>query len=322
MPKQEDKDQLQPDISINRLGAAIRLPNYGSKNVLYLGWSEGNAPILTWDGAQLSTAARDSLNITHTIKLPGDVSIGDRPIEAVQYLTSLPAIDKPDLPDEYTQDVLVFGVINSKGLTDYIHVEELDLMEGILAGHVVWQDMNSHTMLGDNDAIPTLPMHSLLLPVTKDDGKRVMLAMLFEPTMPNESNEPAFKLFLAQTLKSFLVLDSRQTPDAKKGYERVIADEQSSQSVGGDAYFIMNVLKDIGFEVSKDRLDRIRQQSAGKSFTYQLLLVGRELGLLNFDTPENKAIKGQLDAMKVDDLMNLMEMCYKVVSQTFHRRKR
>ncbi len=321
--KETETEQDKQTITISRLTAALRLPNVGRNNVLYLGWSEGNTPILSWDKTELSDAAIESLNITKTVKLSSDVSVGDRIIEPVQYMTALPSIDKPDTEDEYSEDVLVLGVVNSQGMTDYIHIEELDLMEGILTGHVVWQDVNTHTLMGDQEVTPTLPMHSVFLPIEKDDGKRVMLAMLFEPTMNNESNEPAFKLFLSQMMKSFLALDARQPQDARKGYEKVLRDFQESQGVGGDAYVVMKTLKDLGLttNITRDRLEQIWRESAGKSFTYQLMLLAREFGLLNFDVRDSAVAKGQLDKMDVDGLLDLMNMCRKVVNQTFRRGK-
>lgn len=320
MPSKEIETQIN-NTDIKRLGAAVRIPNMGRNNTLYLGWTEGGAPILSWENTALSDAARESLNITKTVKLSSNVSISNQPIEAVQYMASLPSIDKPDIEDEFTQDVLVLGVANNHGLTDYVRIEELDLMKGILNGHVVWQDVNSRTVLGNDEVTPTLPMHSVFLPIQKEDGKNVVYAMLFEPTMASESNEPAFKLFLAQTLKSFLALDARQPKVAKKGYEDIISGAESLQGTGGDAYFIMNLMKDVGFEVSRDRLERVRRESVGKGFVYQLAIVAREFGFLDFQSKEGVVLKGRLDSMKVESLLDLMDRCYNEVSQTFRHGK-
>ena len=304
---------------INRLGAAIRT-GYSRGGTFYLGWSEGGTPVISWDDKSLSDSAKESLNISKTIGLPDGISIDDKhPMEPIQYMASLSSIDKPDTENEYTEDILVIGVANSQGMTDYLHIGELDMMEGIINGHIVWQDVNSHTVLATDDVTPTLPMHSVIFDARTDDGKKVTYAMLFEPTMPSESNEVAFKLFLAQTLKSFLALDSRQPEGAKKGYEKVLRDFQDQKDVGGDAFVIMKALKDMGFasNITGDRLDKIWRESAGKGFTYQLLLLGREFGLLNFNTPDSQAIKTEVEKMDVNQLMDLIKMCYKVVSHTF-----
>lgn len=307
---------------INRLGAAIRTGS-GRGNVLYLGWSEGGTPVISRDGGNLSDSAKESLGITKAVKGPNVPLDSSQSIEPVQYLTSLPSIDKPDTEDEYTEDVLVLGVANNQGITNYVNVSELELMDGILRGHVVWQDVNSRTVLGNDEVTPTLPMHSVFLPVQKNDGQCVTYAMLFEPTMANESNEPAFKLFVAQVMKSFLALDGRQIEGAKKGYEKVIRDFQSSEGVGGDAFVVMKALKDMGLadNITDQKLDKIWRESAGKGFTYQLMLLGREFGLLNFESAEPHIIKTQLDKMSLDQLMDLLSVCYKVVSRTFSKGK-
>lgn len=322
--KDQNIEQGLDDNKISRLSAAIRVGTVGRNSVLYIGWSAGDAPMLSWDANDLSGEAKANLNISKPVKLSGDVSIGDRPLEAVQYLASLPSIDNPDLPDQYTEDIIVFGVANAKAETEYIHIEEMSLMEGILSGHVVWQEVNPHTMLGDQEVIPSLPMHSFLLPVQKDDGKKVLLTMMFAPTLPNESNEPAFKLFLAQTLKSFLALDARQPEGSKKGYESVFNDAQSNEGVGGDAFVIMKTLKDLGLadNITQDRLQQIWRESSGKSFSFQLMLLAREFGFVDFQTTDGQAVKGQIEKMDVDSLMKLMDMCHKVVAQTFRRGKR
>ncbi|OGG08736.1 hypothetical protein A2154_03955 [Candidatus Gottesmanbacteria bacterium RBG_16_43_7] len=323
LDKQTKHESEPTGQTIERLSAAVQMPWYGSDNILYIGWTIDSKPAMSYDQVQLSPQALESYKITKAVDFPLPREDARLPIVPIEFVATSTPIDLKDKSDKKTEDILVYGVSDQNGQISFMKIEELDIMEAILKGTVVWEDINTKTVFKD-ETIPSLSMYNLIFQAKTEKGDDVLYIMLFKPAMDNESNEFMYQQFLVQTIKSLVTLDSKQIPKGKKGYEQAVQQQLVNQDItGSDAYIVMNALKELGIvDVPEEKLEELRRESSGKSFRYQLMLLAREAGLIKMSTPESRGAKDQIETFTTDELMGILKLAYRIVSRSFNEEER
>lgn len=308
--------------TISRLSAALRMPGGHKSRQLFIGWNPYGRPIMTSDKNMLSNEAKNSFKISKEINFPLEKSSSKLPIKLVDFVAMSLPIDRRDRGNKMVEDLLVIGVNDEKGDLGYIQLNELDAIKLILNGQLMWEDVNQKTMFKD-ETLPTLPMYSSFIPGHDADDEKVLYVLLFQPVMENESNEEVYRQFLIQTIDALVKLDKSQTEGAKKGYGRAVERTLNKDSApGSDAYIVMSILKGFGLPISNDKLNKIRKESSGKSFKYQIMLLAREAGILEFDTPEDyKNTYDKLEDLEIDQLRDVLRISYSIAKSSFKRRR-
>lgn len=309
--------------NIDRLCLAVKIPGYKRGSVLFVGWDKNGNPTTSTDQSSLSEQARTSYGITKAVSFPHDRDLASLPLVPVEFVGASKPFDRKDISDdELTQDILTYWVSRGGGATEQIQVQELDLLEGILNGQVVWEDFNEHALVSDSDEkITGQNMYTLFLPLKSQDGEQAMYLMMFKPPMKNESNESMYKQFLVQTLTALAKIDKDQPEEHRKGYLEAIGleDVESGKAVEGGvlAVGILDIMRRTMpgiFYLSDARMDQISRDSAGKSIATQVKIILREFGLYNLaSVPRTTA---DLDSYSTEALLTVVAAAYHLAERS------
>lgn len=330
MPKKEMlepvKEDLRQTLNIERLCAAVRMPGYTRGTVLFIGWDIDGKAVATTENTILSEQAKISFSIAKTVAFPYDREMASLPLEPVEFIgTSKPFDDRSDLDDDtpLTQDTLTYWVTKGGGDSEQIRIKELDMLQAILSGQVVWQDFNENSM-ASQDTVPGLNMYNVFLPIQKDSSESVMYILTFRSPMKNESNGSMYKQFLIQTLKTLAKIDLDQPPEKRKGYVEAIelkADDENTPEGGFLAVGVMDILRQFGiYRMTEGSMDRIRRESEGKSIADQTKIILNRLGLYNL--AGNRIKPGDLDSYSVEALLAVVGTAYELANRAINGKRR
>lgn len=307
----------QRETELDRVCAVVKTSRRGGS--LFLGWTKGDLPIAVSDERDISDAGKKSLELS---RISGQEAyyIKLRNITPVEFSVSKDPFDLKDDPDDgKKQDILTLSVRDENGKSIDIYTKELDLLDAIVDSRVRWQDISSDTIYAE-DVIPAKEMYSVFIP-DSDPMSNKTYAMLFRPTMKNESNEPAFRRFLNETIARLVMLDRKQNIEDKKGYEKAYRNRRSGtgSAEGGFAYKLFRVLKDYELiRIPSRQLERLRDDSDKQGLIIQLTLIARELGYLEY-TPRKKPLGGQkqLARMTTEQLIGLINFMRDAAKASF-----
>ena len=310
---------------VDRLCAAVRMPGFGHTSVLFVGWNKNGVPVVSTENSSLSEQAQTSYNITKTVQFPYGREYADLPIEIVEFVGSSRPFDRKDTEYGLTQDILTYWVTRGTAESEQIQVQELDMLEAILNGRLVWEDFNENAIVSD-EKIPGQNMYTLFLPRNTENKKQVMYLITFRPPMKNESNESMYRQFLIQTLTTLAKIDQDQPPERRKGYLQAIGldegEETESQDKGGLlAVGVLDVLRTKFpklFYLSDSRINQIRRDSNGKGIADQTKIILREFGLYNLPTtPHSPA---DLESYSVDALTAVVSVAHELANRAIRNR--
>lgn len=317
MPRTPDRDQPLHETEpqgpvIERLCAAVKMPWFRQSEVLFFGWSADGKPTIVGDDRYLSRQAFESYRLTEAVDFPFGREQAGVAVVPMEFVSTSRPIDRQD---PRAEDILVYGVKGGDKELTLIRIEELDLLEAIIHGHVVWEDVNPQTVFAQ-ETLPALKMHMMMIPARTERDERVVYALMFAPVMENESNEVMFQQFLVQTLKSLIALDEQQDSEDKRGYEQAAATVVNQNLSGNDAYVVMKALKYFGLvDMSDEALEDLKAQSSGKGFGYQLLLLAEQAGLVNIKE-ERPSAKQKVEQFTVEELMKFISLAYRLARRS------
>ncbi|MFN2114550.1 MAG: hypothetical protein ACK2T6_02475 [Anaerolineae bacterium] len=212
----EDADSGVPD-AIDRLGSSVVSTARGARGrSMFVGWTEDGRPIASTEIAALSEQARQALAQYNASglaprKIPYSVVV------PLQYLVTGPAVDFADTDARPAEDQVRYTVLDATGARRDIALGERGVLGAIAASRVPWQATGTREAGIAAPAVSTVPLYTVYAPLpgsTADTG----VALLFEPTLRGETNEPAFRSFVRNTISRLLVLDESQPAGARKGY--------------------------------------------------------------------------------------------------------
>jgi hypothetical protein len=314
----DEKDYLQ-DTHIERLCAAVKQSRRRNE-VLFLGWDTSGKPVATTNRTALSDQARESFEFSDTAQRRMDQITGHG-VEPVIFIGRGRAIDRPDRHGKKMDDVLSYYVTNEAGENVEIKVSERDVLMAILENRIEWEDVNPDSMIEmDADVLRPKRMFTVILPDFKDENKHY--ALMFKPVIDNESNEIAFKEFVAQTISTLVKIDKKQVDSDKKGYSKAVRGvERGGDRDSGLAYDIFAFMHDEGWmDVSRNRLEQLRVDSIGKGLLGQALLLMRERGWLTEDfmrSATDTTASIDVGSMSVADLVRLVDVVRSTVERSF-----
>lgn len=291
-------DSEPKDMAIQRLCAAIELPYLPSNSrtrELYIGWDTTGIPMLAYDRKQLSQQALETLKEYRIINAPegfrDNRSMG---MEAVQYIGMMEPLDIKDIHRRMERDKLTIGITGEDPSNpEIITIDELTLLDAINDNLILWQEINKNTLY-KGVVIPANLMFTMAVPHVRRNEK-VLLFILFKPTLENQSNEITFQGFLMDALKSLIYLDTQQSTVAKKGYSsafkevqtdysRELSGESSTETRNrkkyGSGFLIVALLNQMGYiKTPKSRMNDIRKASETGGLTKQVALVTLEIAM-------------------------------------------
>jgi hypothetical protein len=214
MPEDPSSEPIEP---IEQLCASVVSTARGVRGrSLFLGWTADGLPAASTDLSGLAEPARKSLNHYRGSGLaPRKVPYAA--LVPVTYLVTGPAVDFADTELRRAEDQVRYTVLDAAGARRDIAVGECGALGGIAASRVPWQATGGRGGGVAAPAVSAVPLYTVFAPLpgtSADTG----LAMLFEPTLRGETNEPAFRSFVRNTISRLLVLDESQQAASRKGY--------------------------------------------------------------------------------------------------------
>jgi hypothetical protein len=326
MPKGErgrrpDEREYLRTTQVERLCAAVKQSRKRS-DVLFLGWDIDGKPVATTNKLALSEQASDSFGFSDTARKRLDEIVSHGEIEPVIFVAKGRAVDRQDQDGEKVDDVLSYFVTDTKGDSAEIQVTERDVLEAILENRIEWEDVNPDSMLEmDDEVLTPKTMYTVVIKDFKNKHKHY--ALMFKPVLEGESNEIAFKQFVAKTIGTLLKIDQRQAKDDKKGYSTAVgrANRGDGNKDSGLAYDIFAFMADEGWmNVDGEKLEQLRLDSVGKGLLGQALLLMRENGWLTEDfmrSATNTTVSMDVGSMSVGELMQLVNVVRSTVERSF-----
>jgi hypothetical protein len=260
---------------IDELAAAVVSTARGVRGRwFFVGWTREGLPAATTTVDDLSELARKDLATFRGARLsPRKVPFAT--LIPVSYVMTGAAIDFADSRDRRAEDQVNYTVVDAKGARRDLAVGELASLGAIDAAREPWQShqRNAASELAV-EAIPIYTLFTTLPGVRADTG----LVLMFDPTIPGSSNEPAFRSFVRNTIGRLLVLDESQPPAARKGYLHVAGRVAGVEPKGGILGSMVRLRK-MGFVDFEDSWLR-RQQGRGRKMKGGFLRTLRGMGMV------------------------------------------
>lgn len=253
---------------IDRLCGVFRITGsrrYGSENLIFLGWTKNDLPIVVGSEDCLSREARVSFT---NFQISGlDIKeIPYQELTAIEYVGTGSAVDFQDTHDQKAEDLVTYFVKTADG-DKSLAIPELTLLQAIIEASLnPWQDIG-HSKIGDL-TVTAKPMFTLFLP-SPNLGRKTASAVLFKPVIEDESNESTFKSFVRQSLGRLLILDESQSPETQKGYVKAAAELAGIKGKGA-VETILRSLKNLGF-IDYDEESLESSKKAGREFKAKML---------------------------------------------------
>ncbi len=283
---EEPQENLQATIS--QLSCVVHPAS--ARGVYFIGWNRAGLPVVTADSNQLSEEAKKSVIENQKAGLPIR-EVPFRRIEAKAFSYVGKPIDYMDQGNIVVEDLLTYGLVDKDGKQSEETFGELTILQGLTEASVFWQDSGRSSL--DDETRSAKRMYTLFIQ-PNDGSTDDAYAILFKPTLPGESNENDFRLFIRQTIGKLLVLDESQEPAHRKGYIEAAA--AFTGYTKGNPVGLLHLF----YNFSDDELDKIAKAKQGISTG--LLKVARGLGLYNISDDELSLMKDQRPYYDVDTL--------------------
>lgn len=265
------------DPSIDTLSAAVVSTAPGVRGrLMYIGWSSDGFPIATGRVDQLSPPARESLQAFRASGL-AIRKVPYSEIIPVTYTMTGAAIDFADIGGRVAEDQIRYSIVDAHGERRELPIGELGVLRGIVLARHPWQAPGGgHPEL----TVDAVPLYSVFTAVPGSD-ERVGLAMIFQPTLPGSTNEPAFRSFVRNSIGRLLVLDESQPPGGRRGYLEVAGRVAGVPPKGGMLGTLVS-LRRMGFVDFDDSwLQGVRNR--GRRMKGGLIRAMRAVGMVEAD---------------------------------------
>lgn len=306
--------EARGNVVVDRLCAAVEQgSSWRSGEVWFFGWDSQGKPVKVLGEENLSETAHHGYAAMQKrrARFSGEqrVSLADAvPVEVI-------GLGKPiDRRDPDVEDIFQVYVNDQSGNLMTLKVEEIDLLEAVLAGQIVFENFVDNTIF-EGDTIPAQYMYMSILPlVDNDTHTREVYALMFSPAIQNESNESTYQLFLSQIIQSLLTLDKQQNADEQRGYGNLVQNALRSNVRGGDAYVILRNLREAGLiNISQQNLNRARELS-GKdtSMLGQIKVLAEQAGLVRLGASKEN-VGSKLETLSIEDSMRILQECLRLV---------
>lgn len=309
--------ETRENVVVDRLCAAVEQEDsWRGGGVWFFGWDSQGKPVKVLGEENLSETAYYGYNAMN--KRRARLSSRDRLSLADAEPVEVIGLGKPiDRRDPNVEDIFQVYVNDEDGNLTTLKVEEVDLLEAVLAGQVVFENFVDNTIF-EGETIPAQYMYMSILPLIDGDlGQRKVYALMFPPAIQNESNESTYQLFLSQIIQSLLTLDKQQVVGEQRGYGQVIEKYLTSEVRGGDAYVILKGLRDSGLlNISDGNLRRAKVLS-GKdtSLLGQLKVMAEQAGLVKLGSSTAASVGTRLEALSIKDSMVIIQECLRLVQR-------
>jgi hypothetical protein len=235
------------DTNIDLLATAVMSTAKGVRGrTLYIGWNREAMPVARTRLEELSPAARESLAAYRAAGL-GVRKVPFTELVPVNYVLTGPAIDFTDTGGRIAEDQVRYTFDDGAGERRDIPLGELGVLRGITLARHPWQSMSGRST---DMAVSAVPLYSVFATIPGASAT-TGLAILFQPTVPGSSNEPAFRSFVRNTIGRLLVLDESQPAERRRGYLEVAGDVAGVPPKGGLAGALLS-LRRLGFVEFED----------------------------------------------------------------------
>ncbi len=297
--------------TIESLAAAVMSTAKGMRGrTLFIGWNEDGLPVASNRLEQLAPRPREALAAYRSAGL-GVRKVPFTELVPVNYVMTGPAIDFADTGGRIAEDHVRYVFADGAGERREIPLSELGVLRGITLARHPWQAMVSRPSELAVSAVPLFTIFTTIPGAAATTG----LAVLFEPTLRDSSNEPAFRSFVRNTIGRLLVLDESQPEEQRRGYLEV-AGRVAGVPPRGGLYDTLLSMRRIGFvEFDDDWLHglRRRRQRMKGGFIRALKAMGMveidDLVLAELTDPRPSYDVDQLETAK---LVDMAEEMYKV----------
>lgn len=292
---------------IHTLSAAVVSTAPGVRgNALYVGWTEEGLPAATHRQDWLSEEARASLQAYRASGL----SVRKLPfaeLVPVIYTLTGPVVDFADTGGRIAEDQVLFTFADAAGERRDIPLGELGLLRGIVLARNPWQAPRPASRGGI--AVSAVPMYTVFSTIPGAD-ERTGLAILFEPTVAGETNEPAFRSFVRNSIGRLLVLDESQPAGSRRGYLEVAGRVAGVPPSGGMLGTLVS-LRRLGFVEFDDDWLR-RAQRRGRKMKGGFIRALAAAGLVEIDGQLLDELRDprpdyDVDKLSTDELIDMAE---------------
>jgi hypothetical protein len=280
---------------------------------IFVGWTSEGLPAASTQLTGLTDKARESLRRYRGSGLPPR-RVPYAALVPVTYVLTGSAVDFADTETRRAEDQVNYTVVDAAGRRRVIALGERGVLGGIAASRDPWQSTVDGSAGIGALAVDAVPLYTVFAPLPgarADTG----LAMLFEPTLPGETNEPAFRSFVRNTISRLLMLDESQPVKSRKGYVEA-AGKLASTPPRDSALQLLVWLRRAGLvEFSDPWLQGLRQSR--RKVKGRFLKTMRSIGFVEVDDELldellNPRPDYDIDPLEIDQLLDLAEQMYQV----------
>ncbi len=266
----------------------------GERRAIYafIGWRPDDKPFVTNNIAALTREARDSIAAYKASRLPFR-EVPYRVFNPIEFDTVAAAIDYPDGPKGYAEDLVKVEFVGPTGQNFTLPIGELALLNAIADAAQPWQLITA--VGGSQVAVTPRPMYTLFIPMSASEA----YAVLFKPAIPGESNEAPFKAFVRNVISKLLVIDESQEPNRQKGYIQAAATLGEPEGKG-----LLSQL------IALDEAQRMAVARAGHKARAGLLRTLRALSLIDISDAQLEVIEHNADAYYDIEALSLTQLLH------------
>lgn len=217
-------DQIDSPASV----ATSTARNARGRSVI-VGWTADGRPAAATRADGLTDNAREVIEGYRVAGLPPR-RIPYSSIVPVTYVLTGPAVDFADMHGRRAEDQVRYTVTDATGERREISIGERTVLGAIAEARVPWQAARSGSMV--THTASAVPLYTVFVPMPGGSAE-TGLAILFEPTIAGETNEPAFRSFVRNTIGGLLILDESQPPTSRKGYLEAAGRIAGAPAAGG-----------------------------------------------------------------------------------------
>lgn len=195
------------------------------------GWTPDRWPMATTRMDGLSDEARRVIEGYAAAGLPAR-RVPYSAFVPVTYVLTGPAVDFADTAERRAEDQVRYTIVDARGERREVVLGERGVLGAIAEARVPWQAAGADpTSMAATSAVP---LYTVIAP-QPGASPETALAFLFEPTIAGNTNEPAFRSFVRNTIGRLLVLDESQPKKSRKGYMEIAGKVAGTPPEGGTA---------------------------------------------------------------------------------------
>lgn len=208
----------------------VAATRYSRSGKVYLGLTSEDLPVCTTSPDDLTSNTLRSIEIYEdgSKKIPNlNLSGLPTPVK-VNYVGAI--MDFEDTGDSISEDIVNISITDEKGSRRPLKIGELALLKAISSSSNPWQMIPE--ISASDSKVSTKLMYTIF--VEKDDlGTDRDIALILKSSLPNDTNEIAFRSFVKDVLNKLLKNDDDQPEGRKRGYREILDNKSQPESEGG-----------------------------------------------------------------------------------------